>query len=144
MPHFYSPAGEGRVHQCLRFNKDKISERCRNEEMKLAAIEYRDIRLRPKLNKQCSEEKAVYCKVSGAGERKRRRQGPCPSLQTPPRPFPSQACLVIPPQDVKPGKARVVKCLMENMAQPNSPHTSPTLPLPCRTSSPARRVSSSA
>ena len=58
------PPGEGRVHQCLRFNKEKISERCRNEEMKLAAIEYRDIRLRPKLNKQCSEEKAVYCKVS--------------------------------------------------------------------------------
>ncbi|GAX77303.1 hypothetical protein CEUSTIGMA_g4749.t1 [Chlamydomonas eustigma] len=75
--------GEGRVHTCLRFNKDKISERCRNEEMKLAALEYRDIRLRPKLNKMCSEEKAVYCK------------------------------------DVKPGKARVVKCLMENMAQPN-------------------------
>eukprot|EP00195_Chlamydomonas_chlamydogama_P004977 CAMPEP_0202901334 /NCGR_PEP_ID=MMETSP1392-20130828/14194_1 /ASSEMBLY_ACC=CAM_ASM_000868 /TAXON_ID=225041 /ORGANISM="Chlamydomonas chlamydogama, Strain SAG 11-48b" /LENGTH=885 /DNA_ID=CAMNT_0049587883 /DNA_START=46 /DNA_END=2703 /DNA_ORIENTATION=- len=75
--------GEGRVHQCLRFNRDKISERCRNEEMKLAAIEYRDIRLRPKLNKLCSEEKAVYCK------------------------------------DVKPGKARVIKCLMENMAQPN-------------------------
>jgi hypothetical protein len=51
------------VHQCLRFNRDKISERCRNEEMKLAAIEFRDIRLRPKLNKLCSEEKAVYCKV---------------------------------------------------------------------------------
>lgn len=39
-------AGEGRVHSCLRYNKDKISEKCRNEEMKLAAIEYRDIRLR--------------------------------------------------------------------------------------------------
>ena len=38
---------------------------------------------RPKLNKLCSEEKAVYCK------------------------------------DVKPGKARVIKCLIENMAQPN-------------------------
>ncbi len=70
--HVYAPspplhrvAGEGRVHTCLRFNKDKISERCRNEEMKLAAIEYRDIRLRPKLNKMCSEEKAVYCRVSG-------------------------------------------------------------------------------
>lgn len=23
------------------------------------------------------------------------------------------------PQDVRPGKARVIKCLMENMAQPN-------------------------
>lgn len=51
------------MHQCLRYNKDKLSERCRNEEMKLAALEYRDIRLRPKLNKLCSEEKAVYCKV---------------------------------------------------------------------------------
>lgn len=34
------------MHSCLRYNKDKISEKCRNEEMKLAAIEYRDIRLR--------------------------------------------------------------------------------------------------
>ncbi|GFH19709.1 uncharacterized protein HaLaN_16706 [Haematococcus lacustris] len=75
--------GDGRIHVCLRFHRNKISERCRNEEMKLAAVEYRDIRLRPKLNKLCSEEKAVYCK------------------------------------DVKPGQARVIKCLMENMAQPN-------------------------
>ena len=51
------------MHQCLRLNRDKISDPCRNEELKLAAIEYRDIRLRPKLNKLCSEEKAVYCKV---------------------------------------------------------------------------------
>lgn len=27
-------------------------------------------------------------------------------------------CTIL-PQDVKPGKARVIKCLMENMAQPN-------------------------
>lgn len=59
------PPGEGRVHTCLRFNKEKISEKCRNLEMKLAAAEYRDIRLRPKLNKLCGEEKAVYCKVGG-------------------------------------------------------------------------------
>ncbi len=51
------------MHQCLRFNRDKISDRCRNEETKLQAVEYRDIRLRPRLNKLCSEEKAVYCKV---------------------------------------------------------------------------------
>jgi Golgi apparatus protein 1 len=51
------------VHQCLRFNRNKISDRCREEEMKLAAVEYRDIRLRPRLNKLCSEERAVYCKV---------------------------------------------------------------------------------
>ena len=61
------PAGDGRVHTCLRFNRDKISDRCAKEENKLAAIEYRDIRLRPKLNKLCSEEKAVYCSVGGAG-----------------------------------------------------------------------------
>ena len=52
------------MHQCLRFNRERISDRCRKEEMKLAALEYRDIRLRPKLNKLCSEEKAVFCKVS--------------------------------------------------------------------------------
>lgn len=75
--------GEGRVHQCLRMHRDELSPKCKQEEMKLAAIEYRDIRLRPKLNKLCSEEKAVYCK------------------------------------DTKPGKARVVKCLLENMAEPN-------------------------
>ncbi|KAF5838865.1 hypothetical protein DUNSADRAFT_2034 [Dunaliella salina] len=75
--------GEGRVHLCLRFNKDKLTDKCRHEETKLAAIEYGDIRLASKLNKLCSEERAVYCK------------------------------------DVKPGKARVVKCLIENMAQPN-------------------------
>lgn len=51
------------MHLCLRYNKDKISDTCAKEEMKLAALEYRDIRLRPKLNKLCSEEKAVYCKV---------------------------------------------------------------------------------
>jgi hypothetical protein len=33
----------------------------------LAAIEYRDIRLRPKLNKLCSEERAVYCKDTQPG-----------------------------------------------------------------------------
>lgn len=75
--------GEGRVHQCLRFHREFISEPCRNEENKLSQVEYRDIRLRPKLNKLCSEERAVYCK------------------------------------DVKPGRARVVRCLVENMAQPN-------------------------
>lgn len=75
--------GEGRVHSCLRFHKAFISERCAAEENKLAAVEFRDIRLRPKLAKVCSEERAVYCK------------------------------------DVKPGKARVIQCLMENMAQPN-------------------------
>ncbi len=51
------------MHACLRYNRAKISPRCAAEEAKLQAIEYRDIRLRPRLNKLCSEEKAVYCKV---------------------------------------------------------------------------------
>jgi len=75
--------GEGRVHHCLRIKRDIISDRCREEEMKLQAIEYKDIRLRPKLAKVCSEERSVYCK------------------------------------DVKPGRARVMQCLVENMAKPN-------------------------
>lgn len=48
---------------CLRFNKDKLTDKCRTEETKLAAREYGDIRLATKLNKLCSEERAVYCKV---------------------------------------------------------------------------------
>lgn len=59
------------MHSCLRFHKSFISERCAAEENKLAAVEFRDIRLRPKLAKVCSEERAVYCKVRG----KESRQG---------------------------------------------------------------------
>ncbi len=55
-------AGEGRVHQCLRDNFQKLTESCRKEELKLNIIQSRDVRLRPKLNKACSEEIAVYCK----------------------------------------------------------------------------------
>ena len=60
------PAGEGRVHQCLRYHLSYLSERCKKEELKLQAVEYRDIRLRPKLNKVCSQERAAYCKVRRA------------------------------------------------------------------------------
>lgn len=56
-------AGEGRVHACLRHQMNYLSDRCRAEEQKLQALEYRDIRLRPKLAKVCSEERAIYCKV---------------------------------------------------------------------------------
>ena len=55
-------AGEGRVHQCLRDNFQKLTDSCRKEELKLNIIQSRDVRLRPKLNKACSEEIAVYCK----------------------------------------------------------------------------------
>ncbi|KAK9838535.1 hypothetical protein WJX81_005974 [Elliptochloris bilobata] len=54
--------GEGRVHQCLRDSFSKLTESCRKEELKLNIIQARDVRLRPKLNKACSEEIAVFCK----------------------------------------------------------------------------------
>jgi len=55
-------AGEGRVHQCLRERMDQLTEPCRQEELKLNIIQSRDIRLRPRLAKLCSEEIAVFCK----------------------------------------------------------------------------------
>ncbi len=55
-------AGEGRVHECLTENLDKLTEACRMEEMKISIIQSQDVRLRPKLNKLCSEEMVIYCK----------------------------------------------------------------------------------
>ncbi|KAK9820440.1 hypothetical protein WJX72_010380 [[Myrmecia] bisecta] len=60
--------GEGRVHECLRAQREALSEACRKEELKLNIIQSRDIRLRPKLNKLCSEEIAVYCKEVKPGK----------------------------------------------------------------------------
>ena len=62
-------AGEGRVHQCLRDNFQKLADTCRKEELKLNIIQSRDVRLRPKLQKACSEEIAVYCKDTQPGAR---------------------------------------------------------------------------
>ncbi len=50
------------MHQCLRDSFAKLTEACRKEELKLNIIQARDVRLRPKLNKACSEEIAVFCK----------------------------------------------------------------------------------
>ena len=61
-------AGQGRVHACLWDNKDKLTEECRREELKLKIIQSRDIRLRPKLHKLCSEEIAVFCKDVKPGD----------------------------------------------------------------------------
>ena len=59
--------GEGRVHACLRENRDKISEACAAEELKLEKIESESTELQPKLNKLCSEERTVFCKNVKAG-----------------------------------------------------------------------------
>lgn len=56
------------MHQCLRDHMDQLTEGCRQEELKLNIIQSRDIRLRPKLNKLCSEEIAIFCKEVQPGE----------------------------------------------------------------------------
>ena len=56
------------MHQCLRDSFEKLTDGCRKEELKLNIIQSRDVRLRPKLNKACSEEIAVYCKDVETGE----------------------------------------------------------------------------
>jgi len=39
--------GKGRVHECLRNHRDKLSKLCAAEELKLNIIQSSDIRLRP-------------------------------------------------------------------------------------------------
>eukprot|EP00884_Botryococcus_braunii_P009912 jgi/Botrbrau1/18922/Bobra.177_2s0076.1 len=56
------PPGEGRVIECLRDHRADLEEECRKEELKLAIVQSRDVRLRPKLHKACSEEIAIFCK----------------------------------------------------------------------------------
>ena len=46
-------AGEGRVHQCLRDNREKLSEACRREETKLQIIESSNTELMPNLARAC-------------------------------------------------------------------------------------------
>lgn len=58
-------------------NIDKLTEPCRKEEMKLNILQSQDVRLRPKLNKLCSEEIVIYCKdTKPGGWMERRRQSP--------------------------------------------------------------------
>ena len=45
--------GEGRVHQCLRDNREKLSEACRREETKLQIIESSNTELMPNLARAC-------------------------------------------------------------------------------------------
>jgi len=54
--------GAGRVHECLREHKEEVSPECAAQELKLQIIQSSDIRLRPGMMRDCSEEAAVYCK----------------------------------------------------------------------------------
>ncbi|GAB4823102.1 hypothetical protein N2152v2_010148 [Parachlorella kessleri] len=59
--------GEGRVHACLRERLEELSPDCRREQLKLMVLQARDVRLRPKLQRLCSEELAVFCKGVAPG-----------------------------------------------------------------------------
>lgn len=57
------------MHQCLRDSFQKLTDGCRKEELKLNIIQSRDVRLRPKLNKACSDEITVFCQGIQPGAR---------------------------------------------------------------------------
>ena len=63
-----SAAGDGAVLECLRSHREKLTEPCRKEELALNIIQARDVRLRPKLRKQCAQEIASYCSDVKPGE----------------------------------------------------------------------------
>lgn len=54
--------GEGRIHQCLRKNRGKLSPGCRKEELLLEQQENDSVELKVSLLKSCSNERALYCK----------------------------------------------------------------------------------
>ena len=54
-------AGDGAVLDCLRKHREKLTEQCRKEELKLNIVQARDVRLRPKLRKLCAQEIATHC-----------------------------------------------------------------------------------
>ena len=57
----YDQIGEGRVHQCLRDNRDNLSDACRKEEIKLSIVQSSNTELMPKLSKACARERASHC-----------------------------------------------------------------------------------
>eukprot|EP00873_Tetraselmis_striata_P011681 jgi/Tetstr1/431945/TSEL_002252.t1 len=54
--------GDGRVHSCLRQNREQLSPKCKEEEEKLNIIQSTNIEFRPRLKKLCREERSVFCK----------------------------------------------------------------------------------
>jgi Golgi apparatus protein 1 len=62
------PADErGGVHECLRANRDKLSEACRREELLLEAQQAEHIELRPNLLAACGNERTMFCRDVKAG-----------------------------------------------------------------------------
>jgi Golgi apparatus protein 1 len=60
--------GKGRVHQCLRDNRQQLSAACKDEERKLNIIQSENIELRPRLKAMCKEERSVYCQSVAPGK----------------------------------------------------------------------------
>ena len=88
-----------------------ISDACRVQETRLAAAEAQDIRLKPKLAQVC------VCVCGGGGV----AWLACPDNAAPGPPNHPQACgreRAAFCGDAKPGRARVVKCLIERMGEP--------------------------
>ncbi len=55
------PAGEGRVHKCLREHSKELSENCRREELRLEQSEMESIELNQGLLKACRDERSMFC-----------------------------------------------------------------------------------
>ncbi len=60
--------GEGRVHECLRANRESISEGCRKEELILEEQEADNIELRTGIMKICRDERNMFCKGVAPGQ----------------------------------------------------------------------------
>lgn len=54
-------AGEGRVHQCLRDNLEKLSDGCRKEELALRSAQASNVELMPNLAQACAPERTKHC-----------------------------------------------------------------------------------
>ncbi|CAL5218414.1 g90 [Coccomyxa viridis] len=56
-----TPAGEAKVHDCLRTNIDKISDACRKEEISLSVLQASNTELMPNIANACKVERAAHC-----------------------------------------------------------------------------------
>ncbi|KAK3280358.1 hypothetical protein CYMTET_11802 [Cymbomonas tetramitiformis] len=59
--------GSGKVHECLRRKEAELSAECKEAEKKAEAAEAEDIRLKPELERVCSEAITVHCKDVAPG-----------------------------------------------------------------------------
>jgi len=126
------------VHQCLRDNRDKLSEACRREETKLQIIESSNTELMPNLARACKARPRSLCaallattRSPGWGNQGRWPEGfercamrpracrahACDPCRRPPAAGPSagrraQAERAVHCEGVRPGKARVFNCLL--------------------------------